>query len=206
MPEYPPTFKTIQSPAGPFVLKEKKSKFLGWAFPVTSVGEAERRILELRTAHADASHVCYAYRVGTGEPRVRISDDGEPAHSAGSPIFGQIEAAGLHETLICVVRYYGGVKLGVGGLIQAYREAARGVLQTSQVVTRVPKCMLLLDFEYDRLDAVMRLISKYRLQIRKQQMDLRCEIELEVTLETSEAMLEAVRSLERVHVRKRTMY
>lgn len=200
MPEKPHPFKTIATSEGPLLIREKKSRFLGWAFPVGTVQEAENRISALRDQYRDATHVCYAYRIGVSQPRERLSDDGEPAHSAGSPIFGQIEAAGLHNVLICVVRYYGGTKLGVGGLIQAYREAARGVIGKAQIVTRTPICLLTLDFDYPLLDGVMRCVSKFQLGIRSQQMGLTCHMEVESSIIQCEQVMESLSAagLERI--------
>lgn len=204
--ENPVSFKTIDAAAGPAQYRDRKSRFLGWAFPVSTEEEAAARLSDLRRGHPDAAHVCYAYRIGVSQPRERVSDDGEPAHSAGSPIFGQIEAAGLHNVLLCVVRYYGGVKLGVGGLIQAYREAARAALAMARVVTRSPKCILTLDFDYPVLDGVMSYISRHRLGIRNQEMGLRCHLELEIPLADCDKILEEVHGLGQVRTSSRTTY
>jgi putative IMPACT (imprinted ancient) family translation regulator len=131
-----------------------------------------------------------------------MNDDGEPAHSAGSPIFGQIVAAELHNVLICVVRYYGGTKLGVGGLIQAYRESARGVIERAEIVTRTPKCLLILDFDYPALDAVMRYISKYQLNIRSQQMGLNCHMEVEASIKQCDRVMEQLGAIGLVSITK----
>ncbi|MEJ2585900.1 MAG: YigZ family protein, partial [Robiginitalea sp.] len=167
MPE-PLPFKTIIKSSGPFLYKDRKSKFLGWVFPAKSPDHAIKRVETLREKYPDATHICYAYRTGVEKPMVRMNDDGEPAYSAGTPIYHQIESEELFNVLVCVVRYYGGTKLGVGGLIQAYREAARGVLEEARIVTRVPVCILTLDFEYPLLDAVMRFISQHQLKLRSQ--------------------------------------
>ncbi len=202
----PAAFKTVSRPSGPFVLKEKKSKFLGWVFPSGSVAEAEEHLTQLADTYPDATHICYAYRIGVEHPVVRMNDDGEPAYSAGAPIFHQIESEDLFNVLICVVRYYGGTKLGVGGLISAYREAARGALQEARVVTRIPKCRLTLEFEYPLLDAVMRYISHHRLKIASQRMELDCTLELEAPLEACGEIRKGVRALGNVKLRERTTY
>jgi putative IMPACT (imprinted ancient) family translation regulator len=111
---------------------------------------------------------------------MRFNDDGEPSNSAGRPILGQIESVGLDNVLVCVVRYYGGTKLGVGGLIQAYRDTARNVLEASHKVTYTPVTVFRLDFEYDTLDAVMRLLSQLDLKILRQEFELACSLEVEV--------------------------
>lgn len=205
MPD-PAPYRTLSDPSGPFELKEKKSKFIGWAFPASSVGEAAAHIASLRSRYGDASHVCHAFRIGTDQPAIRMSDDGEPAHSAGAPILHQIEAAGLHNVVVAVVRYYGGTNLGVGGLIRAYREAARGCLKDARVVTRLPYAILTLDFQYPDLDAVMRFISQNKLEIREQQMDLSCSLKIRVPLHALDETRNGIAALGQVRLREETRY
>lgn len=200
------SFKTIREPAGPVLLKEKNSKFLGWAFPLSSREEAATRIAELWKKYPDATHICYAYRLGIDRPQVRINDDGEPANSAGSPIFGQIESASLYNVLVCVVRYYGGTKLGVGGLIQAYRQGAKSVLEQARIYTRTPLFICNLEFEYDRLDLVMRLISQLDLKIREQKMGLSCSLEVEIAQEVFEKAWAGFVAINQVKIQKRITY
>jgi uncharacterized YigZ family protein len=202
----PAPYRTIDRPSGPFLLKERKSKFLGWVFPASNPGEAASQIDTLWKKYPDATHICYAYRIGVENPMVRMNDDGEPAYSAGAPIYNQIESEQLFDVLLCVIRYYGGTKLGVGGLIQAYREAARGVLEQARVVNRVPVCKLTLDFEYPLLDAVMRFVSQHQLKLRSQRMELDCSLELEVPLERCGEILEGIHGLGGVKVRRETGY
>ncbi len=202
----PEPYKTVAQASGPYQLKERKSKFLGWAFPVNTLEEAAQQIDKLWKEYPDATHICYAYRVGVEKPAVRMNDDGEPAYAAGAPIYHQIESENLFNVLVCVVRYYGGTKLGVGGLIQAYRETARGVLGEATLVTRVPVCLLTLDFEYPLLDAVMRFISQHQLNLRSQRMELNCTLELEVPLGQCEETLRGLRALGEVEVRRKTTY
>lgn len=173
-------YKTLAAPCGPVLLKERKSKFLGYAFAVGSREEAAKQVEALWAAHADATHICYAYRIGLRQPETRMNDDGEPAYSAGAPIFGQIEAFDLQNILVCVVRYYGGTKLGVGGLIQAYRETARNCLEAARITVREPTRNLELRFGYEALDAVMRTISHHQLSIDRQDMALRCQVSISV--------------------------
>ena len=203
---HPRSYNTVHQMSGPYHLKEKKSTFLGWVFPVKTIEETVVRIDKLWKEYPDATHICYAYRVGIEKPAVRINDDGEPAYSAGTPIYHQIESANLFNVLVCVVRYYGGTKLGVGGLIQAYRESARGALQGATLVTKVPVCMLTLDFQYPLLDSVMRFISQHQLKLRSQRMELDCSLELEVPLGRCEETLRGIRALGEVKVCRKTSY
>lgn len=199
-------FKTISKAEGPFLYREKKSKFLGMAFPAASVEAAERILSELRKQYSDATHVCYAYRIGIENTRERISDDGEPAHTAGSPIYGQIISSELHDVLVCVIRYYGGTKLGAGGLTQAYREAARGVLESAAGIEKKAGCILRLEFEYPNLDAVMGFISQNRLEITEQEMGLSCALEIIVSREKSESFKKRLQAIQGVRLSKRNVY
>ena len=205
MPQ-PSSYNTVFQVSGPYHLKKNKSIFLGWVFPVNSLKETALRIDNLWKQYPDATHVCYAYRVGIEKPAIRMNDDGEPAYSAGTPIYQQIESANLFNVMVCVVRYYGGTKLGVGGLIQAYRETARGALRGATLITKVPVCMLTLDFQYPLLDSVMRFISQHQLNLRSQRMELDCSLELEVPMGRCDETLRQIRSLGEVKVHRKTSY
>ncbi len=199
-------FKTISRAAGPVLYREKKSRFLGYAFPVSSVEAADEQLGTLRKQYADATHVCYGYRIGIENTRLRMNDDGEPAHTAGSPILGQITSAELFDVMVCVVRYYGGVKLGAGGLSKAYKEAAKSVLEISPVVWRKAVCVISLQFQYPQLDEVMGFISQNRLKVSTQQMKLDCTIDLIVSPEKSDVYFERLKSIKGVQVRKKETY
>ena len=188
-------YKTLSGPQGPVLLKERKSKFLGFAFPAASREEAREQLSALRERYPDATHICYAYRIGLRRPETRMNDDGEPAYSAGAPIFGQLESFDLHNVLVCVVRYYGGTKLGVGGLIQAYRETARKCLEQAPVVIREPSRILRLHFDYGALDAVMRTISQHQLCIQDQQMRLTCQMQIRVAEHRADGVMELFQAI-----------
>lgn len=119
------TYKTIAQPSEEILIKEKKSKFYGYAFPIRHEEEVKNIIENLRTKHPSANHVCYAWQIGAENPTYRANDDGEPNNTAGMPIYGQIQSFDLTNVLVAVARIFGGTKLGVGGLISAYREAAK---------------------------------------------------------------------------------
>ena len=201
-----PSYRSIALPAGPVVLKEKKSKFLGWAYPLSSEEEVAERIAELRKRYADASHVCYAFRIDPEKPRIRFNDDGEPTNSAGRPIIGQIESAELYNVLLCVVRYYGGTKLGVGGLVQAYRDTARAVLDKSKVVTYFPVTVFRLKFEYDILDPIMRLLSQLGLKILHQEFELTCSLEVEIPADRLKKARDGLIAINGLHLEENEIY
>lgn len=199
-------FKTISKIAGPVLYREKKSRFIGYAFPVSSIEIADQQLESLRKEHADASHVCYGYRIGIVNTRLRMNDDGEPAYTAGRPILGQITSAGLYDIMVCVVRYYGGVKLGAGGLAKAYKESAKEVLASSIAIHRKVVCLIRLQFQYPQLDEVMGFISQNRLEITSQQMKLDCTIEIIVSLEKSAACCLRLRRIEGVQVQEKEIF
>ena len=142
--------------------KEKGSKFLAFAIPCQSEMEAKDYLTELRKAHPNACHVCYAWRFGhlANTYQDRYSDDGEPSSSAGKPIFGQILSAGLTNILIAVVRYYGGTKLGVGGLINAYRSSAKAAIDEATIVEDYVKDAYELIFPYEEMGTIMNVLKK----------------------------------------------
>ncbi|MGV3502465.1 MAG: IMPACT family protein [Adhaeribacter sp.] len=173
------TFRTLAAPAQG-LYKEKGSKFIALAYPVRTEQEIKDLYAQVKKEYFDARHHCYAYLLGAGGSRYRANDDGEPNHSAGDPILGQIRSAGLSNVLVVVVRYFGGIKLGVSGLIQAYREAAAQALAAGLVVEKVETATLHLAFAYDQMNAVMSLVKDYKLEVTRQDFALSCQLGLSV--------------------------
>ncbi len=159
------TYKTVLEPSGPSIFKDRGSKFLGYVFPVESEVEVKRHLAAIKRKYHDARHWCYAYRLGKVQLVERANDDGEPAHSAGIPILNQIKKAGLTDTLVIVVRYFGGVKLGVGGLIRAYRTAAKEVLDNAKIEEKEIREAIRIRFPYAVMNDVMRVLKKYQIPI-----------------------------------------
>lgn len=168
------TYQTLSSEAPESLFKEKNSKFLGFAYPIASVEEVKPLLEHLRKQHPNAVHYCYAFRIGTDEPYERANDDGEPANTAGAPILGQIKSFNLTNVLVVSVRYYGGIKLGVGGLIAAYRKSAQMTLEEAEVETREIQAKFQLRFSYPDLNKVMRIIREKQLEILEQTMEMDC--------------------------------
>lgn len=158
--------------------KEKGSKFLSFAFPVSTEDEIKEKLEFLRKKFYDARHHCYAYILGKDGGIFRANDDGEPNHSAGDPILGQIRSKHLTNVLIVVVRYFGGVKLGVGGLISAYRTAAAEAISHNVIIEAIEKHKCQLQFDYLSMNDVMKIIKDYDLEILNQQFDIDCKISL----------------------------
>lgn len=170
------TYKTLKNPSEPVLYKDKGSKFIGYAFPIESKDDFKAHIDKLKQEHSSAGHFCFAYQLGIDTPYHRSSDDGEPSNSAGLPIYGQLLAFGVTNVLVVVVRYFGGTKLGVGGLISAYKTTARLSLEASHIQTLDILIPLKLTFAYKELSQVMRIIKKYQLVLKTQSLELDCEI------------------------------
>jgi uncharacterized YigZ family protein len=160
--------------------REKGSKFLAFAFPVANEEEIRARLDHLRKQFFDARHHCYAWILGADKSRFRAYDDGEPNHSAGDPILGQIRSRNLSNVLVVVVRYFGGVKLGVGGLVSAYKAAAYDALQKATVIEIEVRVPLRLKFAYDATPDIMRLVKNCELNIVEQQFGESCLMHAEV--------------------------
>ncbi len=182
------TYKTLAEATEEQLFKEKNSKFLGYAYPISSEDEVKPLLLGLRKQHPNAVHFCYAYQVGAEQIYYRANDDGEPSGSAGIPIYGQIQSFGITNVLLVIVRYFGGVKLGVGGLISAYKTAAQQTLESASLIEKTIDVSYVAGFDYAQLNKVMRVIKEKNLVILSQKMDMQCEIELS-TRKSAEANL-----------------
>ncbi|MFT7073594.1 IMPACT family protein [Patiriisocius sp. Uisw_017] len=174
------TYKTILKPSKETLFKDRGSKFYGYAFPVINEDQVKNCLEELKKQHHAARHFCYAWQLGKSYERYRVNDDGEPSNSAGQPIYGQLQAFGLTNILVVSVRYFGGTKLGVGGLIQAYKTSAQLALETSKILTKTIDMEFKLLFEYPEMNIVMRLIKDNDLKIIHQKMELNCKIMISV--------------------------
>ena len=160
------TYKTLETPSNEVLYKDKGSKFFGYAFPIKTKEEFKSIIEHIKQKHSSAGHFCFAYQLGIEIPYYRASDDGEPSNSAGLPIYGQLQAFGITNVLVVVVRYFGGTKLGVGGLISAYKNTAKLSLEASTIKTLDVLIPLKLTFAYKDLSQVMRIIKKYQLVLK----------------------------------------
>jgi len=158
--------------------KDRGSKFIAVATPVNSVEGVKEVLNRVRKQYHDARHHCYAYKLGTGDDDWRVNDDGEPAGTAGNPIMGQIKSFHLTNILIIVVRYFGGTLLGTGGLINAYRNAARQALENTVIVTGIINCTYHLKFPYEAMNDVMKVIKEDNLEQSDQVFDLDCSLKV----------------------------
>ncbi len=174
------TYKTIAFATEDILFKEKNSKFFGYSYPISSDEEVKVIIEKLKKQHHSARHWCYAYQIGTEKIYFRANDDGEPSNSAGMPIYGQIQSFGITNVLIVIVRYFGGVKLGVGGLITAYKTAAQMTLMSSEIIEKTIDISYQITFDYKNMNKVMRTIKEKNIEIVHQKMDSNCEIEVKI--------------------------
>jgi len=172
------TYKTIESASEAILFKEKNSKFYGYAIPISFEEEVKNHLEILRKQHYGAVHFCYAFQIGTDNIKFRANDDGEPSNTAGAPIYGQIQSFELTNILVVVVRFFGGIKLGVGGLITAYRTSAQMALEASKIIEKTINTHFLVSFDYKNMNKVMRVIKEKNLEIISQKMNESCEIEI----------------------------
>lgn len=195
------TYKTLSFPSEEILFKEKNSKFFGYAFPVTSEEEIKNHLDVLRKKHHSAVHFCYAYQIGTDKIQFRANDDGEPSNSAGAPIYGQIQSFGITNILVVVVRFFGGVKLGVGGLISAYKTSAQMALEASEIIEKTIDIHYIVAFDYKNMNKVMRVIKEKNLQIISQNMKETCEIEIATRKKNAEIIFDIFTTLFEIDIK-----
>lgn len=196
------TYKTILIPSEEILFKEKKSKFYGYAFPLTKEESVKMIIEHLRKKHPSANHVCYAWQIGVEKIKYRANDDGEPNNSAGKPIYGQIRSFGVTNILIAVVRIFGGTKLGVGGLISAYKAGAQLALENSKIIEKTTQLNFRITFDYNNIDVVMRTIKQRELEITDQKMNMNCELIVSVRKQNAEEIEKAFKNFNGVEIVK----
>lgn len=196
------TYKTIETATEPVLFKDKNSKFYGYVFPVHSEEDIKSHITQLKKEHHAARHWCYAYQIGTETIRYRANDDGEPNNSAGMPIYGQIQSFGVTNILIVIVRYFGGVKLGVGGLIHAYRTASQMILETSNIIEKTINNEFLISFDYKNMNKVMRIIKEKQLNIINQKLELDCQITISVRKNDAQMVYEIFSNIFEINIKK----
>ena len=195
------TYKTIERATAPVLFKDKNSKFFGYAFPVINETEIKLNLEEVKKEHHSARHWCYAYQIGTDTISYRTNDDGEPNNSAGMPIYGQIQSFGITNILIVVVRYFGGVKLGVGGLINAYRTSAQLALETALIIEKTINIEYLITFDYKNMNKVMRVIKEKSLNIINQKLELNCQITISVRKNNANSIFEIFNRLYEISIK-----
>ena len=159
------SFDTIKSPVENMLLKEKGSKFIGFAFPVENEKEVREALAKVKEEHPKATHHCYAFRLGISGENYRANDDGEPSGSAGLPIYNQLLANNVTQILLIVVRYYGGTKLGVSGLVKAYKETAKLILESCEIITKELQSEVEIQFDFNQQNVIFTLLNKFEAKI-----------------------------------------
>jgi uncharacterized YigZ family protein len=196
------SYRTLQAPVGG-AYKEKGSKFLAFAYPVENEQDIREKIELLKKKYFDARHHCFAYVLDPDKKKYRAFDDGEPNHSAGDPILGQVRSKDLTNILVVVVRYFGGTKLGVGGLISAYKAAAEDALNNAVIVEKDIKKSIHLEYNYSSTPEVMRLIKEFELTINDQTFGDKCSLKFEYSLARESMLLEKINLLQALgHIEK----
>ncbi len=184
------TYFTIKKETPPILYKDKGSKFYGFIYPVTNTDDIKEALEKTKKLHPQASHHCYAWQLGIDTITYRANDDGEPNNTAGSPIYGQIQSHNITNVLIIAVRYFGGTKLGVGGLITAYRATAKEAIAAAAVIEKIATSKITITFDYPIMNKVMRIVKKHNLTITKQDLQLNCSYDLAIRLRDIEQISE----------------
>lgn len=197
------TYKTLVRPAQEVLFKEKNSKFFGYAYPIEEEEQAKELLEQLKKQHHSARHWCYAWQLGKlpEHYQFRANDDGEPNNSAGMPIYGQIQSFEVTDVLVVVVRYFGGVKLGVGGLITAYKTTAQMALEQADIETRTINQPIELKSTYAHLNKIMRVIKEKNLEVVHQTLELDCKVVIQVRLGKLQETLGVFNSIYGVEVK-----
>ncbi|HDR68366.1 MAG TPA: YigZ family protein [Bacteroidaceae bacterium] len=195
------TYRTI-SKVSEGLYKDKGSKFISFAFPVSEEDEIKRILEEIKKRYHDARHHCYAWCLGADKSRYRAHDDGEPSNSAGKPILGKIHSNDLTNILIVVVRYFGGTLLGTGGLVNAYREAAADAVHNNRIVQEKVYAFYELFFEYPQMNDVMTVIKDHHLEQYDQEFGLKCSLKIKIWIKENESVLNKLHALDNVTCKK----
>jgi len=194
------SYRTINTSSSVAIFKDRGSKFLGYVFPIQREEQVKEFIEGLKKEHHKARHWCYAWQLGVDSVQFRVNDDGEPNNSAGQPIYGQILSKELTNILVVVVRYFGGTKLGVGGLVNAYKTTAQLALESSQIITRTIDTDFKLFFEYPLMNKVMRIIKEKNVTIISQKMEVNCEFLISIRKKEALKLKTAFEELRQVKI------
>ena len=192
------SFNTIKSPVENTLLKEKGSKFIGFAFPVDDEAELKKSLEKIREEHPKATHHCYAYRLGIKGENYRANDDGEPSGSAGLPIYNQLLAHDITNVLVIVVRYYGGTKLGVSGLVKTYKESAKITLEEAEIITKELESEIEISFNFSQQNQIFTLLNKFDGRILDFLSDEKCVITAKIKTSLNENISEQLSEMQNI--------
>jgi uncharacterized YigZ family protein len=194
------TYRTIAKQSTG-IFRDRASKFIGIAVPVKSETQIKDKLAEIRKEYWDANHHCFAWQLGFDRSAYRYNDDGEPSGTAGRPIFGQIQSRELTDVLVVVVRYFGGTKLGVSGLINAYKTTASEALSSAKIIECTVKEVFLVHFDYSRMNDVMKILKDEKLDQGKHQFEMSCSLEFKVRRNDADRIRKALADLQGVEVK-----
>lgn len=194
------SYKTIQTAIVDILIKEKGSKFIGYALPVTSEGEVKISLDRIKSIHPKATHHCYAYRLGLQGNLYRINDDGEPSGTAGLPIYNQLLAHDLTDVLLIIVRYYGGTKLGVSGLIKAYKESSKQTLEASKIVEKEVMRKITVSFNFDDQNTAFTLLNRYEASVENFESGQQCTLTAIIKERDFESFLQSAQNFPSIKV------
>lgn len=195
------SYKTILKPSEETLFKDRNSKFFGYTFPILNEDDVKDCLDLLKKKHHTARHFCYAYQIGIETIKYRANDDGEPNNSAGMPIYGQIQSFEVTNILIVSVRYFGGTKLGVGGLIHAYKTSAKITLEASEILEKTIDIFYKLNFQYDMMNKVIRIIKEKNINLVHQEMELACEYVISIRKKEAQSIFEIFDNLYKVDIK-----
>jgi len=191
---------TIENPSQA-EFKDRGSRFIAYAFPVANIADFKKRSLELKKEHPKAVHHCFAYRIGTDGNTFRVSDDGEPAGTAGKPILGQLDSKGIINAAVIVVRYFGGTLLGVPGLINAYKTATSLALQLTPIVQKQIEINYSLEFDYTLMNTMMTIIKQFNCSILQQESQLFCIVKIGIPKNREAEVLYSLKEIKGVEIK-----
>jgi len=197
-----PDFYFTIAQASTAEFKDRGSKFIAYAFPITTTDDFKKQLQLLKKEHPKAVHHCFAYRLGTDGNNFRSSDDGEPSGTAGKPILGQLDSKQLTNTAVIVVRYWGGTLLGVPGLINAYKTATALALQVTPIIQKQVEVQYSIEFDYTRMNEVLLLLRQYSCTIISQEMQLFCNITAGIPKNRLEEVLYKLKDMQHVNIKK----
>ena len=192
------SFNTIKSPVENILLKEKGSKFIGFAFPVDDEEDLKKSLEKIREEHPKATHHCYAFRLGMKGENYRANDDGEPSGSAGLPIYNQLLAHDITNVLVIVVRYYGGTKLGVSGLVKTYKESAKITLEEAEIITKELESEIEISFNFSQQNQIFTLLNKFDGRILDFLSDEKCLITAKIKTSLYENISEQLSEMQNI--------
>lgn len=191
-------YNTLKNSVSEILIKEKGSKFIGVAFPLSNDADLKKKLEKIRAEHPKATHHCYAFRLGLNGENYRANDDGEPSGSAGLPIYNQLLAHDITNVLLIVVRYYGGTKLGVSGLVKAYKECAKETIEAAEIITKELETQIQISFSFEKQNQIFTLLNKFDAKIQDFLSDEDCRISATVRSSAKENISEQLSEMQNI--------